>query len=70
MVGGRYKDDPLSEKFEIAVADDGSQYLAFELSVVERAHAYDEAILFESVEIGLRLMPDGLDSFTEGGSLI
>ena len=48
---------------------EGKRFLAFTLSVVERAHAYDEDILFQTVEIALRLMPDSLDSFTEVDSI-
>lgn len=48
---------------------DGKEYLAFTLSVVERAHAYDEAVLFENCDIALRLMPDNIASFTEVDSL-
>ena len=43
--------------------------MSFVLTVVERAHAFDEAVLFEKVEIGLRLMPDHLDSLTEHNSM-
>jgi hypothetical protein len=46
-----------------------TEYLSFVLTVVERAHAFDEAVLFEKVEIGLRLMPDHPDSLTEHNSM-
>jgi hypothetical protein len=57
------------EKFEITKGGDEKEYLAFTLTVVERAHAYDEAVLFETCDIALRLMPDNIASFTEIDSL-
>ena len=60
----KYADDPNEEKFEIVSAG-GKQYLGFVLTVVERAHSFDEAVMFEKVEIGLKLMPDHLASLTE-----
>jgi hypothetical protein len=57
------------QQFEIAKGVDGKEYLSFTLSVVERAHAYDEAVIFETCDIALRLMPDNIASFTEIDSL-
>ena len=44
-------------------------FLAFVLSVVERAHSYDESITDNTMEVGLRLMPHNLHSFSEVGNL-
>jgi len=60
----KYKDDPNEEKFEI-VSNRGEKYLGFVLTVVEKSYSFDEAVMFDKVEIGLRLMPDNLDSLTE-----
>ena len=38
--------------------------MSFELSIIERALNYDEALTDEQVEITLRLMPDSLNSFS------
>ena len=43
--------------------------MAFALSVVERAHDYDESIADQKIEVGLRLMPQNLHSFSEVGNL-
>jgi hypothetical protein len=56
------------EQYEIVSLGE-EEYLSFVLTVVQRAHAFDEAILFEKVEIGLRLMPDHPDSLTEFGNI-
>jgi hypothetical protein len=66
----RYTDDTEMKQFEIATGVDGKEYLAFTLSVFERAHSYDEALIFETCELSLRLMPNTLDSFSAVDSLV
>ena len=44
-------------------------FLAFALSVVERAYDFDESIADNTIEVGLRLMPHNLNSFSEVGNL-
>ena len=51
--------------YEIVTAGAQDKYLSFELSIIERALNYDEALTDEQVEITLRLMPDSLDSFSQ-----
>jgi len=69
----KYEDDPEGKLFEITevVSPSGEKkaFLAFVLSVVERAHSYDESITDNTMEVGLRLMPQNLHSFSEVGNL-
>ena len=61
----RYKDDPEGKLYEIIKDTDGKLYLSFVMTAVQRAFHFDEALKYEKTLIGLRLMPDKIDSFTE-----
>ena len=60
----RYLDDPQGLKYEIVQKEGGEEFLVFVLSVVRVSLAFDEAALYNTVDVSIELMQDSLDSFS------